>query len=66
MEVEKAFGAPSIVVPEVFRRLKRYGGKGAKLVFKQIKGWLAIAKLRPLSLFISLLLMIKKSFGNAM
>ena len=48
VEVEKAFGAPSIVVPEVFRRLKRYGGKGAKLVLKQIKGWLAIAKLRPL------------------
>ena len=28
------------------------------------KGWLAIAKLKPLSLFISLLLMLKKSFDN--
>ena len=28
------------------------------------KGWLAIAKLKPLSLFISLLLMLKKTFGN--
>ena len=29
------------------------------------KGWLAIAKLKPLSLFISLLLMLKKAFDNA-
>ena len=29
-----------------------------------IKGWLAIAKLKPLSLFISLLLMLKKAFYN--
>ena len=29
-----------------------------------VKGWLAIAKLKPLSLFISLLLMLKKPFGN--
>ena len=28
------------------------------------KGWLAIAKLNPLSLFISLLLMLKKAFDN--
>ena len=28
------------------------------------KGWLALAKLKPLSLFISLLLMLKKSFDN--
>ena len=28
------------------------------------KGWLAIAKLKPLSLFISLLLMLKKAFDN--
>ena len=28
------------------------------------KGWLAIAKLKPLSLFISLLLMLKKAFYN--
>ena len=28
------------------------------------KGWLAIAKLKPLSLFISLLLMPKKAFDN--
>ena len=29
-----------------------------------LKGWLAIAKLKPLSLFISLLLMLKKAFDN--
>ena len=29
------------------------------------KGWLAIAKLKPLSLFIPLLLMLKKAFENA-
>ena len=29
------------------------------------KGWLASAKLRPLSLFISLLLMLKEAFDNA-
>ena len=28
------------------------------------KGWLAIAKLKPLPLFISLLLMLKKAFDN--
>ena len=28
------------------------------------KGWLAIAKLIPLSLFISLLLMLKEAFDN--
>ena len=28
------------------------------------KGWLAIAKLKPLSLFISLSLMLKKAFDN--
>ena len=28
------------------------------------KGWLAIAKLKPLFLFISLLLMLKKAFDN--
>ena len=28
------------------------------------KGWLAIAKLKPLSLFISLLIMPKKAFNN--
>ena len=28
------------------------------------KGWLAIAKLKPLSLFISLLSMLKKAFYN--
>ena len=28
------------------------------------KGWLAIAKLKPLSLFISLLLMLKKALAN--
>ena len=28
------------------------------------QGWLAIAKLKPLSLFISLLSMLKKAFGN--
>ena len=28
------------------------------------KGWLAIAKLKPLSLFIFLLLMLKKAFDN--
>ena len=30
----------------------------------QLKGWLAIAKLKPLSLFISLLSMPKKAFDN--
>ena len=29
-----------------------------------LKGWLAIAKLKPLSLFISLLLMLKKAIHN--
>ena len=29
------------------------------------KGWLANAKLRPLSLFIALLLMLKEAFDNA-
>ena len=29
-----------------------------------VKGWLAIAKLKPLSLFISLLLMLKKALDN--
>ena len=28
------------------------------------KGWIAIAKLKPLSLFISLILMPKKAFDN--
>ena len=28
------------------------------------KGWLAIAKIKPLSLFISLILMLKKAFDN--
>jgi len=33
--------------------------------FKAVeKGWLAIAKLKPLSLFISLLLMLKKALDN--
>ena len=31
---------------------------------KQCKGWLAIAKLKPLSLFISLFLMLKKACDN--
>ena len=30
----------------------------------KVKGWLAIAKLKPLSLFISQLLMLKKAFDN--
>ena len=33
-------------------------------LFYCLKGWLAIAKLKPLSLFISLLLMLKKEFDN--
>ena len=32
--------------------------------FMKRKGWLAIAKLKPLSLFISLLLMLKKALDN--
>ena len=28
------------------------------------KGWLAVSKLKPLSLFISLFLMLKKAFDN--
>ena len=32
--------------------------------FNATKGWLAIAKLKPLSLFISLLLMLKKALDN--
>ena len=31
---------------------------------EQTKGWLPIAKLKPLSLFISLLFMIRKAFDN--
>ena len=39
--------------------------KRAILDVKMIqKGWLVIAKLKPLSLFISLLLMLKKAFDN--
>ena len=34
------------------------------LEFTSSKGWLAIAKLKPLSLFISLLSMPKKAFDN--
>ena len=37
--------------------------RGTKIVAIP-KGWLAIAKLKPLSLFISLLSMIKKAFYN--
>ena len=33
-------------------------------LFLNHKGWLAIAKLKSLSLFISLLLMLKKAFDN--
>ena len=36
----------------------------AKVLFLLPKGWLAIAKLKPLSLFISLLLMLKKALDN--
>ena len=39
-------------------RLKKNQGK------VDLKGWLAIAKLKPLSLFISLLSMPKKAFDN--
>ena len=35
-----------------------------KEIVLNCKGWLAIAKLKPLSLFISLLLMLKKAFDN--
>ena len=38
-----------------------YGLIGADMVSK---GWLAIAKLKPLSLFISLFLMLKKACDN--
>ena len=34
------------------------------LIHANPKGWLAIAKLKPLSLFISLLLMLKKALDN--
>ena len=34
------------------------------LSVKELKGWLAIAKLKPFSLFISLLSMLKKAFDN--
>ena len=38
---------------------------GDKRKYKHvIKGWLAIAKLKPLSLFIYLLLMLKKAFDD--
>ena len=51
-----------------------FGGEATGKVFNfqervqytrhRIKGWLAIAKLKPLSLFISLLLMLKKALDN--
>ena len=34
------------------------------LMSGHLKGWLAIAKLKPLSLFISLFSMLKKAFDN--
>ena len=36
----------------------------ARKGWKTSKGWLAIAKLKPLSLFISLVLMLQKVFDN--
>ena len=35
---------------------------GAKRIYQ--KGWLAIAKLKPLSLFISISLMLRKAFDD--
>ena len=35
-----------------------------KMLNLDYKGWLAIAKLKPLSLFISLLSMLKKALNN--
>ena len=40
-------------------------GLSSMLALRSLKGWLAIGKLKPLSLFISLLLMLKKAFDNA-
>ena len=37
---------------------------GNSIRFDSVKGWLAIAKLKPLSLFISLLSMPMKAFDN--
>ena len=34
------------------------------MIFRFLKGWLAIAKLKPHSLFVSLILMLKKAFDN--
>ena len=55
-------------------QVKVFGGEATGKVFNfqervqytrhRIKGWLAIAKLKPLSLFISLLLMLKKALDN--
>ena len=35
-----------------------------ELLFGRLKGWLAIAKLKPLSLFIYILSMLKKALDN--
>ena len=37
---------------------------GDQVFYIALKGWLAIAKLKPLSLFISLSIMLKKAFDN--
>ena len=41
-----------------------YGRSGGGHGEAHLKGWLVITKLKPLSLFISLLLMLKKAFDN--
>ena len=38
------------------------GGEIFEVTLNHVKGWLAIAKLKPLSLFISLLFMLRKAF----
>ena len=52
------------LVPLSIFEAKSIAERALELVTFSRKGWLAIAKLKPLSLFISLLSMPKKAFDN--
>ena len=59
-EDTEAEGEESAPAEDLFSEI--HLGQLKKVFF--LKGWLAIAKLKPLLLFISLLLMLKKTFYN--
>ena len=48
----------------MIRRMKCTTSTTQRRIIRHYKGWLAIAKLKPLSLFISLLLMLKNALDN--